>query len=304
MTRPGATLLAARLRGLADPDLPRVSVPVEISMLLNDNARLLSPTMPRRRITKRLLTDLDRCEAMAIAPQTPAGLTHAMALGRLVDHAVAFALTRGTVDRPAEVSLAMAQAADDTELAELFAELDGFTPEDHDVLEVTNSVMSKLAAVRPTSVYVLPQASIEVPIGESVLLSGRFDVEFLRPGVPGSVGLLEVKSGSVRDEHRADGYWYALLAALRDGFAPAWVVGWSPFGGETVQFESGDGRSATAALVAAARRVGAAIGAIARLSATEHPLDVAHRRAGFWCGGCALGSTCPQAMRAEGADGA
>lgn len=296
--------MAVKLRSLGEPR-EALPIPNAVVELLDESARRVDrePGAGPLRVSKSLLTQLDRCEALALAPAEPSPLTHAMAVGRLVDHSVAFALTRGVVDRPSAVAMAMAEASGDDELlAVLSGSLDALTEDDQALLEEANAGAARLGTSRPRSVMALAQSSVEVPLGgRRVLLGGRFDVEFLRAGVPGSVGILEVKAGSFRDEHRADGYWYALLAALRDGVAPAWVIGWSPAAGEFDYFDAAHATAAASALVSAARRVSDAIDRLARLNGSTEPLETAVRRSGWWCGACPLRVGCPQALAsAEG----
>ena len=68
--------------------------------------------------------------------------------------------------------------------------------------------------------------------------------------------IIEVKAGSATGVHQPDLYWYALLAALRDGTAPRCVAVWTATDGLTTTAPiSADAlRSAAMRVIAAAER--------------------------------------------------
>lgn len=117
-------------------------------------------------------------------------------------------------------------------------------------------------------------------------LRGRVDVLLGGPGTDLPAVLVEVKSGRIRDEHRAQLRHYVLLAALRHGEAPAGATLWSPESGLEPLHVHG-------VLASSAERVAAAVVSFAEISAGREPTLTP----GAHCRFCPVNADCPVARR-------
>ena len=128
--------------------------------------------------------------------------------------------------------------------------------------------------------------------GGRVLLSARVDLAIGRPAVKhASVGIVELKSGKRRAEHRADLHFYALIEALRSPAPPFMVATYYSRTGELdVEPVSED------LLAAAARRTIAAAEALYRLAAGAEP----NRTPNPLCGWCDALPTCEPGQERTG----
>lgn len=122
-------------------------------------------------------------------------------------------------------------------------------------------------------------------------LRGRVDVLFGGPGTGLPAVLVEVKSGRIRDEHRAQLRHYVLLAALRHGEVPAGAALWSPGTGlEPLHVHS--------VVASSAERVAAAVASIVGLGAGREPTLTP----GMHCRFCPAAAECPVAAPGSTAD--
>lgn len=259
------------------------------------------------RLTKGLISEFSRCEARALAnaqARQEVVLSTPMVLGRLMDYAVAFGLIRGRVDSALNVCVAMAEADGDDELVAAVHQRS-----EAERLELQHQLLDALDACaltwqgRPAELWPLFQSSAEASLGPgTIVLSARFDVEIFTSPIADisrrAVGIVEVKSSTLRDDHRADGYFYALVAMLRDASMPDWAAAWVPGQEIAVHFAASADRSAARGLSPMGTGGGALRSAASRVIGTLHRMAdidggaVPARRAGWWCESCPLVETC------------
>jgi RecB family exonuclease len=98
--------------------------------------------------------------------------------------------------------------------------------------------------------------------------------------------VIEVKSGRFGQDHRDGLFWYALLAGLRHGTAPASVIAWSAWDG------SGWAQPVTESVLrASAHRAAAAFARLGALARGDTPTRTACRA----CAWCPEQQSCPAA---------
>jgi len=122
------------------------------------------------------------------------------------------------------------------------------------------------------------QERAEVPLaGGALVLSATFDLVLGGPPTGRPWLLVEVKSGAAADRNRTDLLWYALVAALRHGQAPAWVATWTAADDGLVP-----GSVTLGAVESAARRGLAALERLVGLASGREPLVTPHPGCD-WC---------------------
>jgi hypothetical protein len=213
--------------------------------------------------------------------------SQAIACGALVDSLFRQLVVTGRIDDPMTDGLA-ALTLDDHQraLGEWINQLPA--PQRSELaMEVERQAAGLVARWPAMSPEWLPrtQEPIKASLaGGRVLLSARVDLAIGRPAVDhASVGIVELKSGKRRAEHRADLHFYALIEALRSPAPPFMVATYYSRTGELdVEPVSED------LLVAAARRTIAGVEALARLASGAEP----QRTPNPLCGWCDVLPTC------------
>jgi PD-(D/E)XK nuclease superfamily len=200
------------------------------------------------------------CETGALAAnEVVPELGAALVLGQLVDRIVGAYVVSGRVPDDPYGSAVESLKAERSERT--LAWLDAATPEvlvelREDLAHRASRVRESWPAIDPAW-WPRPEDSARLPFADGrLLLSGRFDLLLGGRATDLPRLLVEVKSGSATGVHQPDLYWYALLAAMRDGAAPRCVVVWTAADGLTTTAPiSADGlRSAAMRLIAAAER--------------------------------------------------
>lgn len=239
-------------------------------------------------ITKDRLTQVLACEAHHVATQFgDRRPSQAIACGALIDSLFRQLVVTGRIENPMADGLA-ALTLDDHQraLVEWINQLPA--PQQSELaMEVERQAAGLVARWPALSPEWLPrtQEPIKASLaGGRVLLSARIDLAIGRPAVDhASVGIVELKSGKRRAEHRADLHFYALIEALRSPAPPFMVATYYSRTGELdVEPVSED------LLVAAARRTIAGADALLRLATGAE----AHRTPNPLCGWCDALPTC------------
>ncbi|HEX3566471.1 MAG TPA: PD-(D/E)XK nuclease family protein [Acidimicrobiales bacterium] len=239
-------------------------------------------------VTKDRLTQVLTCEAHHVASQFGERRpSQAMACGALIDSLFRQLVVTGRIENPMADGLA-ALTLDDHQrvLVEWINQLP--TPQRSELaMEVERQAAGLVARWPALSPGWLPrtQEPIKASLAEGrVLLSARIDLAIGRPAVDhASVGIVELKSGKRRAEHRADLHFYALIEALRSPAPPFMVATYYSRTGELdVEPVSED------LLVAAARRTIAGAEALLRLATGAE----AQRTPNPLCGWCDALPTC------------
>ena len=247
-------------------------------------------------VTKDRLTQVLTCEAHHVASQFGERRpSQAMACGALIDNLFRQLVATGSIGDPMTDGLA-ALTLDDHQrgLVDWIERLPG--PERSELAVEVERQAAGLVARWPTlSPGWLPrtQQPIKASLaGGRVLLSARVDLAIGRPAVKhASVGIVELKSGKRRAEHRADLHFYALIEALRSPAPPFMVATYYSRTGELdVEPVSED------LLAAAARRTIAAAEALYRLAAGAEP----NRTPNPLCGWCDALPTCEPGQERTG----
>jgi len=190
------------------------------------------------RLPKARVTDLLACERGAVARLGDVAVGEALVRGRITDLLVAQHATVGlTADVEADVTGALDALGD--EGCEVRAWLTEGAGDDAGggadavgrVWRHAEVVRSRLAGGwGPLDRAWWPrcQERATVPLaGGALVLSATFDLVLGGPATGRPWVVVEVKSGQVSDRHRTDLLWYALVAALRHGSAPAWIATWT-----------------------------------------------------------------------------
>jgi hypothetical protein len=263
-------------------------------------------------LTKERVGALCDCERFAkalLGGRSGLGDVDAMALGVLLEALVRAHVTRAVRDYTPPVD-----AAATLELAVELVRVEGQSRDDDPVrrrcLEIADDeraawatrLDARLAEILTSWPPRLDEAwwprteePAKLALGSGIVaLSGRFDVVF--GGVPTGRPLvvLELKSGTLRPHYVEDQRFYALLAALRDGEAPAAVLTCSAGDdGGDVAVDLVD----VALLDHAVRRVEQALGALSRVLSGEEPPEHACWR----CGRCPDRDVCPSFEAPEAA---
>lgn len=182
----------------------------------------LDPDAPVIRIPKSRLADLTQCPLKA-ARHVPEIAPAAALLGRSVDVAAELMVVRGGHRGSAWASACEVWEADGTDDLDLIA---GLSESDREALaQQVDTHAAQLAATLgtvPSGWWPRAQDTLSVPFaGGRVVLGARFDL-FLGGGASGRPSIvIEIKAGQQWPGHLEDSRYYALLAALRDGSAPA-----------------------------------------------------------------------------------
>jgi hypothetical protein len=239
-------------------------------------------------VTKDRLTQVLTCEAHHVASQFGERRpSQAIACGALIDSLFRQLVVTGHIDDAMADGLA-ALTLDDHQraLVEWINQLP--VPQRSELaMEVERQAAGLVARWPALSPEWLPrtQEPIKASLaGGRVLLSARIDLAVGRPAVDhASVGIVELKSGKRRAEHRADLHFYALIEALRSPAPPFMVATYYSRTGELdVEPVSED------LLVAAARRTVAGAETLLRLATGAE----AHRTPNPLCGWCDALPTC------------
>jgi PD-(D/E)XK nuclease superfamily len=239
-------------------------------------------------VTKDRLTQVLTCEAHHVASQFGERRpSQAMACGALIDSLFRQLVATGRIDDPMADGLA-ALSVDDHQQA-LVDWIEALPPPQRSelTLEVERQATGLVDRWPALSPGWLPrtQESIKASLGGGrVLLSARVDLAIGRPAVHhASVGIVELKSGKRRAEHRADLHFYALIEALRSPAPPFMVATYYSRTGELDVEPVGEDL-----LVAAARRTIAGVEALHRLATGGE----AQRTPNPLCGWCDALPTC------------
>ena len=239
-------------------------------------------------VTKDRLTQVLTCEAHHVASQFGERRpSQAIACGAVIDSLFRQLVVTGRIDDPMADGLA-ALALDDHQraLGEWINQLPA--PQRSELaMEVERQAAGLVARWPALSPEWLPrtQEPIKASLaGGRVRLSARVDLAIGRPAVDhASVGIVELKSGKRRAEHRADLHFYALIEALRSPAPPFMVATYYSRTGELdVEPVSED------LLVATARRTIAGAEALYRLATGAE----ANRTPNPLCGWCDALPTC------------
>lgn len=242
-------------------------------------ARLPPDARPLRAPKDRLARVLD-CERHVLATLGPPPRSEAMVLGAALDHVVArHVLGEPGLDPPAEAAREALRVSGATDV------LAWWDDQPDEVDDALRAGLDRAAALLrdgwgPADPGWWPRPQVDVSVvlgGGAVVCSGRFDLLLGGPAAGRPGVLIEVKSGRARPAHRDDLLWYALLAGLRFGWAPALVATWSATDDALVPLPVSAG-----ALATAARRAGDGLVRLAELAAGRPP----EVRAGHRCGWC------------------
>ncbi|MGH8996742.1 MAG: PD-(D/E)XK nuclease family protein, partial [Acidimicrobiales bacterium] len=286
------TALLERLRVTGRP---RPSIDPTLTRRLRDRLdnglqSLVQPEAPPAPIviTKDRLTQVLACEAHHMAEQfNERRPTQAMACGALIDSLFRQLVAAGRIDDPMADALAALTLEDHQRT--LVDWIDQLPPPQRSELtiEVERQAAGLVARWPALSPGWLPrtQEPMKASLADGwVLLSARVDLTIGRPAVDhASVGIVELKSGKRRAEHRADLHFYALIEALRSPAPPFMVATYYSRTGELdVEPVSED------LLVAAARRTVAGADALHRLATGAQ----ARRTPNPLCGWCDALPTC------------
>jgi hypothetical protein len=233
-------------------------------------------------VTKDRLTRVLACEAHHVASQFGERRpSQAMACGALIDSLFRQLVATGAIGDPMVDGLgALALEDHQRALIDWIERLPA--PQRSELAMEVERQAAGLVARWPTlSPGWLPrtQEPIKASLaGGRVLLSARVDLAIGRPAVNhASVGIVELKSGKRRAEHRADLHFYALIEALRSPAPPFMVATYYSRTGELdVEPVSAD------LLVAAARRTIAGAEALYRLASGAEPMRTPNPLCG-WC---------------------
>ncbi len=259
----------------------------DLTRALDDVGARIPHDAPTLVLTKSRVRDVLACETGAlVANEVVAELGPALVLGQLVDRIVSTYVVVGRVpDDPFASAVESLRAERSTRT---LAWLDAAPPEviadlRDDLAHRASRVRESWPPVEPNW-WPRPEDSARIPFAEGrLVLSGRFDLLLGGRVTDFPRLVIEVKSGSATGVHQPDLYWYALLAALRDGVAPRCVAVWT----------AADGLTTTApisadALRSAAMRIVAGAEGWAALLAGRSPTLTAHPG----CRWCALLDAC------------
>jgi len=251
----------------------------------------LPPDLLPMRLPKQRLRDVLTCETRFLALEADRrGLNPAQLLGRMIDACVHHHVLlgpRAALDDPVQAARDCFEADHAVEELTLLDGLDSVTRASlaEELIERVKRLQQGWEGIDGAWWPRCESPATAVLCGGSLVVSGKFDVE-LGGGASGLPGvLIEVKSGRRSDVHRFDGHWYALLASLRDGTAPAAVVTWT---------------ADDDAVLADPVYVGTLEVAVKRaLVATQHLVHLlqgsaANRQPGPWCRWCPVRSDCDE----------
>lgn len=227
-------------------------------------------------IVQRLVT----CEGSAVATASaePSEVTWPMFRGRALDAFVEHVLFAGPVADATDALRSIWTARGSN--GEL-ASLDRFGASEEAASDLTELAAQAMAFSGTQRCLPRTEVRLGVTIEHVCELRGRADVLFGGPGTGLPAVLVEVKSGPLRDQHRAQLRHYVLLAALRHGEIPAGAALWSPVSGLEPLHLGG-------VLHSSAERVASAMDALGRLRAGEDP----SLRPGTHCALCPARSGC------------
>lgn len=256
----------------------------------------IPPDGPPSEVEPPVLTDGDvralvSCEGLAVARSSlePAEVTWAMLRGRALDAFVEHVLFAGPVAEATAALRSIWSARESLRELELLDDLGVDEDRARDLTDLAARAMA-FAGCRGWVPRTEVRMSVFVP--GRCELRGRVDVLFGGPGTGLPAVLVEVKSGPIRDEHRAQLRHYVLLAALRHGEVPAGAALWSARSGlEPVHIPG--------VLHSSAERVAAALGSLRALRFGAEPV----LRPGVQCRFCPVSSDCVAAAAADKGSG-
>ncbi len=246
----------------------------------------LNPAALPLRAPKRRITDMLSCERYTLERLLSGPVTEALVRGTLVDLLVTHYTLRGACDDPLRVTTEALEAQRDVE------KLGWLATADRDAVKRVDAALQEAQAHLETSWGPIdrswwPRHQVQAKVwlaGGAVLCSAQFDLLLGGPltGLPGV--LVEVKSGVQRVHERYDLFWYALLGALSQGWAPSVVATWSAQDDALLPERVTEGT-----LVSAARRGIDALTRIAELAGGREPTETV----GPWCRWCPARDDCP-----------
>ncbi|MBN2622836.1 MAG: hypothetical protein JXA83_05690 [Acidimicrobiales bacterium] len=234
------------------------------------------------RLAKGTVSWLLRCPQRALV-HDDGGASDDLVAGLAVDAAAKLATLVPHRPPTAETALAYLAATGDTTAADHLADLGDRAAR---LVDDIAARIDLLAATWPTiepDWWPRVEEPVRVRLGDgAVQLAGRLDLLLGGPPSARPPVVVEVKGGRWYDGMRADGHFYALLAALRDGVPPRAVV--TVVADGTTQVEP----VRPAVLVTAAERVAEAMQVAAAIAAGEPPAV----HPGSHCVHCPLRSDC------------
>lgn len=238
-------------------------------------------------LSDRAIGLLLACEGAAVAAATapPTGTTWEMFRGRALDAFVEHVLFAGPVGDPAGDLEAMYLATESTEDLALLESHLGTPGAVADLAELAAGALA-FSELRRWDARVQVTMAVELRAAGSTaaVLRGRPDVVLGGPGTPHPAVLIEVKSGLLREAHRAQLRHYVMLAALRNGAVPAAAALWSPVAGLEPMHVPG-------VVASAAERCAAALQKLAPLLTGTAPV----LSPGLHCRFCVVADRCPAA---------
>lgn len=250
---------------------------------LTDLTASLDPAVGPLRLPKRRLADVLACERYVVANLHERPLTLPVVAGSLLHRVAAHVVLTGQM--PADPLTTARHALDADDEHRLRTWLDERDPHELAVLAAnlmghTEELVARLGDLDSGWWPRLESPVAIVFAGGRVVASASFDLVLgggatCRPGV-----VVELKTGPNRDEHRQDLFWYALLAALRDGRAPQAVATLAVGGGDLIVEPVGPGT-----LRSAAYRALDATERLVRLASGEPPPMRPGPRC-RWCAAC------------------
>jgi hypothetical protein len=265
----------------------------------------VAATGPPVVLTDSVVRRLVACEGLAVAAASaaPVEVTWPMFRGRALDAFVQHVLFAGPVADAVPDLRSMWVASESTEDLEMLERFtsgkagsgeagSGGTALNESAVEDLAGLAAHAMVFSGSQPYA-PRTEVRMGVTFAGLLElrGRVDVLFGGPGTDLPAVLVEVKSGRIRDEHRAQLRHYILLAALRHGEAPAGAMLWSPESGLEPLHVPG-------VLASSAERVAAAVVSLAEISVGREPTLTP----GVHCRFCPVTLECPLAWGGSGDD--
>ncbi|MGD9793418.1 MAG: hypothetical protein AB7V43_08035 [Acidimicrobiia bacterium] len=249
-------------------------------------ARALQPSWGPLRVTKDRISSVLACERSVLAPRNTTPPGPAVVLGRMVDIVAQHHVIAGSVP-PAmayDIAVDALWADGDAEALAVLADCEDWVRsnlEEHAV-----RLARELGPISPAW-WPRGERRAEVHLADgAVIASARFDLQLGGPGSGRPSVVVEVKSGGIRAHHHDDARFYALVAALRDGAAPAAVATvWTDTGEVAIEPVRDD------VLESAARRLLDATALLVDLAAGR-PATMRGQSRCYWCAlhrGCAEG---------------
>jgi hypothetical protein len=189
------------------------------------------------RLTKDRIARVLACEAHAVAERDagePFTLSEPVVRGRVLDRLLHHHVHGGGVAAPGP-ALAVAEGAFEAERDDAVVE---WLLDDPDrrvrVADDATAFAESLVALGPVDPDWWPRCEerLRVDAGDGAIrCTAQLDLVVGGRPTERPMVVVEVKSGRFGQDHRDGLFWYALLATLRHGAAPAAVIGWSAWDG-------------------------------------------------------------------------